>query len=241
MAFARTRIGARTPRLTPIVRRSFVRTFRSDVIRGVVFVNETEEPRPTHRQNEYLVFIQRYIEVHRQPPSEADIARHFRVSAPAVHQMILALEAGGFLARKPGKARAIQLLASPIEHNHRERSGSRSDPTPPTTGEDDSAVVAVICVGTEMLRLLFEHNDRFPIDDAELAPLVRCMLDGVDAGLRAAGARPSVAREARDRLLQEALRTYTSWCARNDSSGADTKEDGKTFLYLMKHGRWPKT
>jgi len=35
-----------------------------------------------------------------QAPAEADMQRHFRVSPPSVHQMILALERDGFIRRR---------------------------------------------------------------------------------------------------------------------------------------------
>jgi len=36
--------------------------------------------------------------------------RYFRVSPPAVHQMILAVEAHGLIERSPGQGRSIRLL-----------------------------------------------------------------------------------------------------------------------------------
>jgi DNA-binding MarR family transcriptional regulator len=38
--------------------------------------------------------------------------KYFKVTAPAVHQMVLTLEAKGFITRVPGKARSIRLLIS---------------------------------------------------------------------------------------------------------------------------------
>ena len=38
--------------------------------------------------------------------------RYFLVSPPAVHQMVLTLEARGLIARTPGQARSIHLLIS---------------------------------------------------------------------------------------------------------------------------------
>jgi len=49
----------------------------------------------TARQGQYLAFIYHYEKVNRRAPAEADIQRYFNVSAPSVHQMVLALEAGG--------------------------------------------------------------------------------------------------------------------------------------------------
>jgi repressor LexA len=48
--------------------------------------------------------------LHRQPPAERDIQTYFRVSPPAVHDMILRLEKRGFIERQPGKPRSIRLL-----------------------------------------------------------------------------------------------------------------------------------
>jgi hypothetical protein len=39
--------------------------------------------------------------------------RHFRVTPPSVHQMVLTLERHGLIRRQPGIARSIELLISP--------------------------------------------------------------------------------------------------------------------------------
>jgi DNA-binding MarR family transcriptional regulator len=39
--------------------------------------------------------------------------RHFRVSPPSVHQMVLTIERAGFIRRQPGVARSIELLVAP--------------------------------------------------------------------------------------------------------------------------------
>ncbi len=67
----------------------------------------------TPRQGQYLAFIHYYDKINRRPPAEADIQRYFKVSAPTVHQMVLALEAGGHLQRTPGAARSIRVLVPP--------------------------------------------------------------------------------------------------------------------------------
>ena len=48
-----------------------------------------------------------------QQPAEADIQRHFRVSPPSVHQMIVTLERNGFIRRQPGIPRSIEILLPP--------------------------------------------------------------------------------------------------------------------------------
>jgi SOS-response transcriptional repressor LexA len=69
----------------------------------------------TARQGQYLAFIDAYTRVHGRPPAEADMQRHFGVSPPSVHQMVLTLERAGLIRRQPGMARSIQVLVEP-EH-----------------------------------------------------------------------------------------------------------------------------
>jgi len=45
----------------------------------------------------------------------ADIQRHFRVSPPSVHQMIVTLERNGFIRRQPGVPRRVEILV-PLEN-----------------------------------------------------------------------------------------------------------------------------
>jgi len=66
----------------------------------------------TPLQGQYLAFIHAYSRINGRPPSEADLERHFRVTPPTVHQMVLTLERKGFILRVPGKARSIQLLVA---------------------------------------------------------------------------------------------------------------------------------
>ncbi|MGA8095899.1 MAG: hypothetical protein WB823_16715 [Steroidobacteraceae bacterium] len=65
--------------------------------------------RPTRRQSEYLALISRYIERFGRAPAEADIQRHFLVSAPSVNQMMQMLERRGFITRQPGIPRSTRL------------------------------------------------------------------------------------------------------------------------------------
>ena len=66
----------------------------------------------TDKQGQYLAFIHYYSKIHGCSPSEAEMQLYFRVSPPAVHQMVLTLEARGLIARTPGQARSIHLLIS---------------------------------------------------------------------------------------------------------------------------------
>ena len=69
----------------------------------------------TQKQGQYLAFIYYYRKIHGRAPAEAEIQQYFRVSPPAVHQMILTLEAPGRIERTPGQARSIRLLIPPDE------------------------------------------------------------------------------------------------------------------------------
>jgi repressor LexA len=64
----------------------------------------------TQKQGQYLAFIHDYSKINGRPPAEADMQRYFRVSPPSVHQMVLTLEANGFIERTPGQGRSIRLL-----------------------------------------------------------------------------------------------------------------------------------
>jgi SOS-response transcriptional repressor LexA len=70
-------------------------------------------PRYTQIQGQYLAFIYAYSRIQKQPPAEADMRRHFGVTAPSVHQMVLTLEKAGLITRAPGAARSIKLLVPP--------------------------------------------------------------------------------------------------------------------------------
>ncbi len=67
----------------------------------------------TEKQGQYLAFIHAYSRMFRRSPAEADMQRHFRVSPPSVHQMVLALERASLIRRQPGVARSIELLVAP--------------------------------------------------------------------------------------------------------------------------------
>ena len=70
-------------------------------------------PSFTEKQGQYLAFIYAYSRIFRRPPAEADMQRHFQVSPPSVHQMIVTLERNGLIRRQPGVARSIQFLVAP--------------------------------------------------------------------------------------------------------------------------------
>ena len=67
----------------------------------------------TPKQGQYLAFIDAYARLHRRPPAEADMQRHFGVTPPSVHQMILTLERAGLIRRRPGIPRSIEVLVLP--------------------------------------------------------------------------------------------------------------------------------
>jgi DNA-binding MarR family transcriptional regulator len=70
-------------------------------------------PSFTEKQGQYLAFIYAYTQIMGRPPAEADLQRHFRVTPPSVHQMILTLEHAGLIRRQPGVARSISVLVDP--------------------------------------------------------------------------------------------------------------------------------
>lgn len=69
-----------------------------------------ERRRFTALQGQYLAFIQQYMLLHRRAPAESDLQRHFKVSPPSVHRMIIALEKRRLIRRDPGQARSVRVL-----------------------------------------------------------------------------------------------------------------------------------
>jgi DNA-binding MarR family transcriptional regulator len=67
----------------------------------------------TEKQGQYLAFIYTYSHMFRRPPAETDMQRHFRVSPPSVHQMVVTLERNGLIRRQPGAPRSIEFLVAP--------------------------------------------------------------------------------------------------------------------------------
>jgi hypothetical protein len=67
----------------------------------------------TARQGQYLAFIYNYTKIHGRPPAESALERFFRVSPPAIHDMIKTLERNGLIERTPGQGRSIRLLVQP--------------------------------------------------------------------------------------------------------------------------------
>ena len=72
-----------------------------------------EPPHFTQLQGQYLAFIYAYTRIFKRAPAEADMRRHFEVTAPSVHQMVVTLEKAGLITREPGAARSIQLMLAP--------------------------------------------------------------------------------------------------------------------------------
>jgi DNA-binding MarR family transcriptional regulator len=73
------------------------------------------DQRFTDKQGDYLAFIYAYSHMFRRAPAEADMQRHFRVSPPSVHQMVVTLERAGLIRRQPGVARSIEIIIPPEE------------------------------------------------------------------------------------------------------------------------------
>ena len=69
----------------------------------------------TEKQGQYLAFIHAYTLVLGRPPAEADLQRHFQVTPPSVHQMVLNLERAGLIQRQPGVPRSIKVMVEPAD------------------------------------------------------------------------------------------------------------------------------
>jgi len=63
------------------------------------------------RQKQVYEFISRYIQANQQPPTIAEIGRHFKMSSSAsVHSILSTLEREGLINRIPNVSRGIELL-----------------------------------------------------------------------------------------------------------------------------------
>ena len=65
----------------------------------------------TARQRQVYDFINRFIEVNRQPPTIAEIGKQFKMSSSAsVHSILSALEREGLIKRIPNVSRGIEVV-----------------------------------------------------------------------------------------------------------------------------------
>ena len=67
----------------------------------------------THKQGQYLAFIHYYSKINGYPPAGADMQRYFKVTPPAVHEMVLTLVKRGLVERVPRHPRTIRVVFSP--------------------------------------------------------------------------------------------------------------------------------
>lgn len=66
--------------------------------------------KPTKRQGEILDFIVQYQKKYKHAPSLAEIATHFKVKIPTVHEHVSALREKNLLSAKKGQQRSIQVM-----------------------------------------------------------------------------------------------------------------------------------
>ena len=77
----------------------------------------------TAKQRRVYEFIRGYIESNEEPPTLAEIGRHFRISSSAsVHGILLALEREGLIKRTPNVSRGIELV-KPFPNGDDDRGG----------------------------------------------------------------------------------------------------------------------
>ena len=95
-------------------RRSLAREAQTNQSMNQLFGTCPRFPRSPDKQGQYFGLHLR-LRPHRfrQPPAEADMQRHFQVSPPSVHQMVLTLERAGLIRRTPGVAGSIEILVEP--------------------------------------------------------------------------------------------------------------------------------
>ncbi len=68
----------------------------------------------TKRQARILAFLKKYLHEKGYPPTVREIAAHFRISSPrGAKKHLYALEVKGYIQKRPGSARAIELRGGP--------------------------------------------------------------------------------------------------------------------------------
>ena len=76
----------------------------------------------TPKQRRVYEFIKRYIESNDEPPTIAEIGRHFQISSSAsVHGILLALEREGLIKRTPNVSRGIEIIKEPAGADDEDR------------------------------------------------------------------------------------------------------------------------
>ncbi len=169
----------------------------------------------TARQGEYLAFIHRYTQKFGVAPSFEDIGRHFGTTAPSVNNMIKTLCARGLLARLPGVARSLRVVAPEWLLPESDFGGRRAKPAArANTAALSSADVAVMAARA-VLDTLMPHVDF----DGRTGGLAAAVAQAVHSSLQAAGASSDEALEAGRRISDEVAR----WVLRGRSVDARPK------------------
>ncbi len=156
----------------------------------------------TARQGAYLAFIHRFTQKHGGAPSFEEIAAHFGTSSPAVNGMIKTLERRALLARVPGRARSLRVLAPTSllpdsDFGPRDRGTARRN-----EGAMESLVDMVVAAAVAILDVVIPK-----LSAGERAPgLVLQAARAVQASLDEAGLGREEAQEAARRVATEAAR-----------------------------------
>ncbi len=83
--------------------------------KGTTSMHKKKGAHFTPRQGQFLAFIHLYRKLHRRGPAETDLKKFFRVTPPAVHDMIVKLEELGLITREPGVARSARVAIPEAE------------------------------------------------------------------------------------------------------------------------------
>ena len=104
----------------------------------------------TAKQRRVYEFIRGYIESNDEPPTIAEIGKHFQISSSAsVHGILLALEREGLIKRTPNISRGIQIVK------------------PSPNGDDDRGEIPLrgtVAAGQPIEAILTEDTISVPVD-----------------------------------------------------------------------------
>ena len=75
----------------------------------------------TAKQRRIFEFIRRYVDSNQEPPTIAEIGRHFQMrSSASVHAVLTALEREGLIKRTPNVSRGIEIVEQQKEDSSEE-------------------------------------------------------------------------------------------------------------------------
>lgn len=182
----------------------------------------------THRQGEYLAYINHYTQVSGRPPAEADIASYFGVAGPSVHRMLVHLQERGLISRLPGVARSLRILIDETELPSPHHSSPRNAPPRSLADPNTTAAHEGLAVARRILVRQFEAYPDSGLSEEAFAEFIAGLVSGVLEHMIVARYPLGHITAVRNGLFEEIARH----CATDIDCG-QAKPHARTFLDLV--------